>query len=1058
LAFGTTGKIVGTAVDLKTGDKIPSANVIIEGTNLGASSNVDGYFVIVNVSPGTYNVKISIMGFQSVTIRNVRVSIDQTTDLGDIKLTETAIATEEQIITAQRPIVQKDVSSSRANITIREVENLPTVSVSTVVGLQAGVSGMSVRGGSDDQTAFVVNGLTLRDERDNSPYTAISLLSVQEIQIQTGGFNAEYGNFRAGLVNVVTKEGSSVHYNVGGILRYSAPARKYFGTGPNEYNSYWIRPMLDPDVAWTGTADNTKTGYKSPWDPWKQDQYRPFEGWNSVSQKLMGDDDPTNDLSPQAAQQVWLWQHRKNFDITKPDYDVDFGISGPLIPDDINKDFGNLRFYASYRRTESTLMFPMTRDVASDWSGSLKITSDIAPDMKLMIEGLMGRNEAVDRALTGAYVSFTGDPSSFGAQLNRISYIEGRLFCTDFYGPNSVDRSSIGAKLTHVLNPTTFYEASVQRFTSQYHTGIGNIRNEARIYKFGNGYYLDEAPFGWSASPGDWSATGIDGLRMAIALSTARDTSWTASYTGKFDLSSQIDRYNLIKTGAEFTYTDNNVNYGSYDKVLQVGRSTSAWHTYPTRLALYVQDKLEFEGMIANLGVRMEMSYAGGQWYTYDLYSRALSGLNSYGLDTLLSKEPTKRVITFSPRLGVAFPISENAKLFFNYGHFRQMPAPENLYLIRHELSSGDVVRIADPNLPLPRTIQYELGYEHNLLDLFLLRVASYYIDVSDQSRLVNYVGINSVPNYSVTTNTSYADRRGFEVQLTKTRGDWINGLINYTYMVASSGNFGWGTQYQNPPQQRDYERTTSDRLQSKPIPAPYARVNLDFSTPVNFGPEVAGQFVLGDWRANIIGRWSNGSYFTWVGGGSYPGVQYNAQWRDNWSCDARISKSFQLGSGLNVQFFMDINNLFNIKTLTSYGFLNEGDDYGQYLKSLHLDGSYEVDASGTITRTGFNQYYSQIPGTDKAGDYREESVDYWPMLAYANRSEITTPNTRPIYYEMSTKTYLQWVNGAWQVADQSLVDRVLNDKAYINMPNQTYFNFLNPRKVYFGLRFSVDL
>jgi hypothetical protein len=1029
--FAQTGKIAGQVVDARTREPLVGANVIVEGTMIGGSADVDGFYTILNIPPGTYTVKASMVGYAPATIVDVRVSINQTTTL-NITLTETVLQTEEVVVVATRPIVERDVAASRANISVREVENLPITQVSSVIGLQAGIQGLTVRGGDPNQTAFVVNGITFRDERDNTPYTGISLLAVQDFQIQTGGFSAEYGQIRSGLVNVVTKEGSPVKYNVGAILRLSPPTKKYFGMKPNEFDSYWIRPFLDEDVCWTGTTNGK-------WDPWTQAQYRPFEGWNAVSQKLVANDDPNDDLTPEAARRVFLWQHRKSFDITKPDVDFDVGLGGPFPM--VSDQLGRLRFFASFRYTNTQYAIPLSRDGVTDYSGSVKITSDIAQGMKLMIEGTLGRNEAVDRNQTGVYGSFTS-PASIGAAMNRVSFIDTRLFTYDYWAPNSVDRNVVGAKFTHVLNPTTFYEVVAQRFSSRYSTNPGRTRDTSRVYKFGNNYYLDEAPFGFFGNPGNYSTTGIDGMRMAIGMSNARDSSRVTSYTIKFDIVSQLDRYNEVKGGIELAYTDNAVNYGSVDVVLPSGRSISKWQTYPRRVEAYVKDKLEFEGMILDAGIRAALSHAGGDWYVYDPYTKLFRGSISYGIDTLLQKEPTKKIFTLMPRLNVAFPITENAKLYFNYGHFRALPTPENLYLVRHETASGDIVRLADPNLPLEKTVAYELGYEHNLFDMFLLRGAAYYKNISDQSRLVNYIGYNNVPNYFVTTNTSYEDIRGFEITLTKNRGSWVQGFLNYTYMVSTSGAFGWARYYQNPVDQRNYERTNPQQF--KPIPQPYARANVDIFTPENYGPRLFGINWVGDLRLNILASWSSGFYFTWVGGGSVPGVQNNIQWRDQYGMDIRLSKNFRLFGNTNIQLFMDVSNVLNLKQLTTYGFV-DNTDYENYLKSLHLPRE-------------FNQYYGNIPGDDRPGDYRKAGVVFQPMVHTRMLSAVSTPHTRPIYYEEASGKYYRWVNNTWQQADQGEVDRVLKDKAYIDMPNQDWFNFLNPRNVFFGIRLSFDI
>ena len=123
----------------------------------------------------------------------------------------------------------------------------------------------------------------------------------------------------------------------------------------------------------------------------------------------------------------------------------------------------------------------------------------------------------------------------------------------------------------------------------------------------------------------------------------------------------------------------------------------------------------------------------------------------------------------------------------------------------------------------------------------------------------------------------NYQDVRGFELQITKNRGDWVQGFLNYTYEVRSSGNFGFGTYYESLSLQKNYEATTQDNFQEKPIPRPYANANIDFFTPEDYGPQLGSLYLLGDWRFSFVGQWTSGYYFTWVGGGSIPGIVNNA-------------------------------------------------------------------------------------------------------------------------------------------------------------------------------------
>lgn len=994
-----TGKLTGIVKDQKTGETLIGATIIVEGTKLGAKSDNEGYYAILNVPPGKYTVKASMIGYGTKAVTEVDVNINQTTTL-DFTLADESITTQEVVVVATKPVIEKDVSSSVVNISMEDVAALPIVSVASVIGLQAGVQGLTIRGGGSDQTAFMINGITFRDERDNSSYTGISFTSVEEIQIQTGGFNAEYGNIRSGLVNVVTTEGKRDKYNVVFLGRYRPAGMKNFGDMPNDPNSYYIRPYLDPAVAFTGTKSGA-------WDLYTQAQYQEFRGWDKVSQELLSDDDPTNDLTPEAAQQLFLWQHRKPMGITQPDYDMDFSVSGPVPV--VSSMLGDLRFLASYRTSRDMYVIPLATNAYQDWSTHVKITSDIAQGMKFTVEGLLGKQ-------TGTSSSRSGGPGIFRSAYSILSemdirsgasYSDARVFATDYWAPTKVDRKMLGAKFVHVLSPTTFYEIQLNVVGSEYSTNPGSPRNTGQVVKIGNNYY-DESPYGYFSG----FSSGIgSSMNMGLGYSNGRDTSKVYTWSSRFDYSSQLNKIMQIKAGVEFIYTDNNVNYALIEPSLPTSNSRSVWQTYPVRGAVYGQTKLEFEGMIANIGLRLDYSHAGGEWFLYDPYNKAFSGAYSLQIDQLLPKEPTEKVITLSPRLGVAFPITVNSKLFFNYGHFRSMPAPENLYLLRRNQANNAITRLANPNNPLPKTVAYELGYEHNLADMFLLRLAGYYKDVTDESRLVGYVSRDNSVSYSVPEPNMYRDIRGFEVTLTKNRGEWITGFINYTYMVSSYGYFGLPTYYENPALQRESERNTALFDQVKPVPQPYGRANIDIFTPMEFGPEVGGVYLLEDIRINFLASWSSGTYFSWTGpGGTRPGYSNNIQWKDYWNVDLRISKTFKFGPAA-IELFADISNVFNIKYLDYRAGFVDAKDWDAYMQSLHLPEDF--------SKFG----YSNIVGDDKPGDIR-------------------------------TGEYIPWDNSA----SDAQKDEWRKNKSYIDMPNLSYTAFTNPRVVYWGLRLMIEI
>jgi hypothetical protein len=328
---GTTGKIFGVVVDQASGEPLIGTNIKIINTMLGAATDANGQFTIINVPPGVYTVTASYMGYTTIHTNGVRVRINQSTNV-DFEMGMETIQGQVVTVLADRHIIKKDVASSVANVSAEEIANLPVVSTNDVINLQAGVQadhvrGIQIRGGGGDQSLYLVDGVSFRDPRNSNPITGISLSAINEISVERGGFEAEYGQVRFGIINIVTKEGSKDHYYGSVTVKGSPPHAKHFGISPFDPNSMWLRPYMDDAVCWTGTAgesfedldgdkiwdegevytDLDGNGSWTPgWDRATQNQYPYFEGWYAVSQNTLIDPDE-EDLTPIGAQKEFIW-------------------------------------------------------------------------------------------------------------------------------------------------------------------------------------------------------------------------------------------------------------------------------------------------------------------------------------------------------------------------------------------------------------------------------------------------------------------------------------------------------------------------------------------------------------------------------------------------------------------------------------------------------------------------------------------------------------------------------------------------------------------------------
>jgi outer membrane receptor for ferrienterochelin and colicin len=221
---GTTGKLAGRVLDARTKESMPSCNIVIVGTSLGAVADLDGNYFILNIQPGTYSVRAQYLGYQTVVAENVSVSIDLTTKL-DFSLNESSVELQAVVIEGKQDAVKKDVTSSQSLVTADQIKSLPVAEFNDILGLQPGVSkdadgGFHIRGGRSSEIAYWVNGVSITDPYDNSRGIDLDNSSIQELQVISGTFNAEYGNAMSGIVNTVTKEGGKNYH--GSFETYSS--------------------------------------------------------------------------------------------------------------------------------------------------------------------------------------------------------------------------------------------------------------------------------------------------------------------------------------------------------------------------------------------------------------------------------------------------------------------------------------------------------------------------------------------------------------------------------------------------------------------------------------------------------------------------------------------------------------------------------------------------------------------------------------------------------------------------------------------------------------------
>ena len=214
LAQGT-GTLAGRVVDAQTGETLIGANVRIEGTSLGAATNIDGEYRSIGVPVGTYSVTASYTGYQSVTVEDVAINNGYTREL-NFELSNESLG--EVVVEYERPIIQRDAIGTPRVVSSEDLENLPIRSVAGVTALQGGVvstdnsSALNIRGGRSEEVAYYVDGVRV------TGLLGINQQAIQEQEVLIGTIPARYGDVQSGVISITTKTGRQDFFGSGEFI------------------------------------------------------------------------------------------------------------------------------------------------------------------------------------------------------------------------------------------------------------------------------------------------------------------------------------------------------------------------------------------------------------------------------------------------------------------------------------------------------------------------------------------------------------------------------------------------------------------------------------------------------------------------------------------------------------------------------------------------------------------------------------------------------------------------------------------------------------------------
>ena len=232
----TSGKLTGKITDKKTGEPLVGVNIILQGTSTGTATDFEGYFVIINIPPSVYSIRISSVGYESKLVQGVAINSGQTTTLNE-QLSEQVIEGQEVVVVAEKPIVDTRQTSAVSIMNKEQIAVLPVQNLQDIVNLQAGVVDGHFRGGRKGEVQYQVDGVTVNNPLTNESVVSLDRSVLQEVQVISGTFDAEYGQAMSGVVNAVLRSGKS------DALDWSAEmyVGDYVGFGKNSKYPYLDR-------------------------------------------------------------------------------------------------------------------------------------------------------------------------------------------------------------------------------------------------------------------------------------------------------------------------------------------------------------------------------------------------------------------------------------------------------------------------------------------------------------------------------------------------------------------------------------------------------------------------------------------------------------------------------------------------------------------------------------------------------------------------------------------------------------------------------------------------
>ncbi|MDN5354522.1 MAG: hypothetical protein PWQ09_1278 [Candidatus Cloacimonadota bacterium] len=956
LFAGTTGKLAGRVKDAD-GNPIPYANIVLDGTTIGTQTKENGQYIIINIDPGTYDVVCSQVGYGTKKVTGVRINVDETT-IQNFTLVTAALQVEGiSVSEAREELVSKSRTSSGQSVTAESIEDVAVGDIEGIVAIQAGASEtngeLHIRGGRANEVVYSVDGMSVSDPVDGGAALTVDKDAVQDMSVMTGGFTAEYGNAQSGIVNIVTKSGSE---------KYS---------GKVEFSSDHIIEDID-----NSNSDVTKFALGGPVlgpiAPSMRDKFTFFfngaANWHDSRYKDYYVTNPNEDLK---------YLYSSGYSEYDPYEDRDDFIGFDLGDRNYNQYNANLKMkYVFNPRQNLTVAIRGDRNVSNPYSHYWRFALDH-----------YAKVETEQRQY-----AFTYD-HSFSSQTNLK--VKASIYSkTIEEGPDGIPRDSYFSYNGANVDPTFSYYLPTETTNTSNQPFIEILTDDGIIgegeeldweYLTETGRQYDVTPY--FAAPGTIYPNNIDDETQTFSFRSDFEYQYNQIHgfkTGieiiKHDIRKnrqynpwdidafRYDEYlkavgpdttlvagDYIINGEEITLEEDTDFYTPeklYNATMAAAGYTDGYEADPWQAAYYLQDKMEWEGMIVNAGLRFDFWYLGEK---YKIFKDTGDVYKHFDNDDRMQ-------LMVSPRLGISHPISENSVVHFAYNYQNQLPEMQYVFTSTEAedaiTNQNQNIIIGNPTLEPQITATYEVGWQHQFGEDYVMDITAYYKNIynyvstekvylQDDGSLIPYSEVQASDNpdqYDTTTELykyitqDYGSARGIDFNLSKMLSNFISGSMAYSLSWAEGNNSDTVVQ-DEATNLREFPLDWDTRH----------NFNFNFNFNIGRGEEFFIPFTdvilpLDNFKINFLYNISSGKPYTPQDQEGNPLEVNSERYPHTEKADLKIVKTFNLNDNTYFKVYADIQNLFNRRNIY-YVYPRTGNAYDDGVDLTETNTNYIPEA-----------------------------------------------------------------------------------------------------------------